>query len=325
MNKIAIIGAGFSASVLCHYLKEKDIIVFDKARGPGGRSSTRKVDGIGVFDHGLQYISPKRKKFLEYIQNLKLVKKWEGDFIDVETGKVLPKKDRYIGINGNNDFVKSTLDPTICKFNHKVNKIEHLNSVWNLTMDSGKQYKAETVILTLPQMQTYELIKDLNISFKTKENFMKPCFSLMLAIKNNELFKYSGYVINHSKIISWCANESSKEREQNNKDLTLLNIQSHEEYGFKNFKQYKENKEEILNEMLDEFFKIFKLKNEDIVHQNIHGWLYAFCDDVTSPVFWDKKINLGIAGDWLTGGRAENSFINSKILLNEIKKNRDYL
>jgi renalase len=321
MKKIAIIGAGFSASVLSYYLNEKDIVVFDKARGPGGRSSTRKVDGIGVFDHGLQYISPKSKEFLEYVQNLKLVKKWEGDFVDVETGKVLPKKDRYIGINGNNDFVKSTLDPSTCRFNHKVNKIEHVNSAWNLTMDSGEQHKAETVILTLPQMQTYELIKNLNINFETKENFMKPCFSLMLAIKNNELFKYSGYLINNSKIISWCSNESTKGRAMINKRLTLLTVQSSKEYGLKNFKKFKENKEVILNEMLNEFLTLFKIKKTEVTHKSIHGWLYAFSNKTGSSSFWDENVKLGVTGDWLTGGKAENSWKNSKELLKKIKKN----
>jgi renalase len=320
MNKIAIIGAGFSASVLCHYLNEKDIIVFDKARGPGGRSSTRKVDGIGVFDHGLQYVSPKSKEFLEYIQNLKLVKKWEGDFIDVETGKVLPKKDRYIGINGNNDFVKSTLDPTICKFNHKINKIEHVNSTWNLTMDSGEQYKAETVILTLPQMQAYELIKDLNINFETKENFMKPCFSLMIAVKNNDLLKYSGYVINNSKIISWCANESSKQRSQNNKDYTILTIQSSENYANKNYLNYKKNKNFVLEEMLKETLNVFKLSKDNVVHKDIHGWLYAFSNAISSGIFYNSALKLGITGDWFSGGKAENAFQNSIKVSLEQKK-----
>ena len=36
MNDIAIIGAGFSSAVLSHYLGRDDIIIFEKARGPGG-------------------------------------------------------------------------------------------------------------------------------------------------------------------------------------------------------------------------------------------------------------------------------------------------
>ena len=40
------------------------------------------------------------------------------------------------------------------------------------------------------------------------------------------IFKHSGYVIKNNKIISWCANESSKFRDLNNKDLTLLTLQT---------------------------------------------------------------------------------------------------
>ncbi len=61
MNSLTIIGSGFSAGVLSRSINDKDIIIFDKSRGPGGRSSTRRVENIGAFDHGLQFISPKEK------------------------------------------------------------------------------------------------------------------------------------------------------------------------------------------------------------------------------------------------------------------------
>ena len=43
MNKIIIIGSGFSSAVLSKNLKTENILIFDKSRGPGGRSSTRRV------------------------------------------------------------------------------------------------------------------------------------------------------------------------------------------------------------------------------------------------------------------------------------------
>ncbi|MFM7982260.1 MAG: NAD(P)-binding protein, partial [Candidatus Fonsibacter sp.] len=58
MKNIAIIGAGFSAATLSYFLKE-DLIFYEKSRGVGGRCSTRRVDNIGLFDHGLQYIKSK--------------------------------------------------------------------------------------------------------------------------------------------------------------------------------------------------------------------------------------------------------------------------
>ena len=56
MENLVIIGAGFSAAVLTEYLKEMDPLIIDKGRGPGGRCSSRRVEDIGIFDHGLQYV-----------------------------------------------------------------------------------------------------------------------------------------------------------------------------------------------------------------------------------------------------------------------------
>ena len=78
MNKLIIIGSGFSAGVLSQSINDKDIIIFDKSRGLGGRSSTRRVENIGVFDHGLQFISQKERKFELFINNYlnSFIKPW---------------------------------------------------------------------------------------------------------------------------------------------------------------------------------------------------------------------------------------------------------
>ncbi len=320
MKQIAIIGAGFSTSVLCHYLNEQDIIIFEKARGPGGRSSTRKVDGIGMFDHGLQYISPKDSEFLEFVRSIKHIKRWDGDFVEID-GKVtvLPNSEKFIGESGNNDFVKSNINLDQCHFKTRIEKIVFEGDHWKLIDDSSNEHLAKQVILTLPQEQTNELVKDLDIGFQITENKMKPCFTVMLGLKESPIFKHSGYVLNNS-IVSWCANETSKQREFNNNDLTLLTLQTTEEYGFNNFEKYKENKDQILSEIVGEFLDIFKIDESEVIHKQVHGWLYAFSDPVNSEVFYNKEKRIGIAGDWFTGGRAENSWKNAKLLVEKLSK-----
>ena len=110
MSKITIIGSGFSSAVLSKNLKEKDVLIFDKGRGPGGRSSTRRVEHVGVFDHGLQFISPKEKEFELFLKQhlTSFVKEWDGEFILFEDNKKIEKK-KYIGKSGNNDFVKKLI------------------------------------------------------------------------------------------------------------------------------------------------------------------------------------------------------------------------
>ena len=82
MSKISIIGSGLSSAVLSKKLNAKEIFIFVKARGPGGRSSTRRVDSVGVFDHGLQFISPKKNDFELFLkQHLSpFIKEWDGEF-----------------------------------------------------------------------------------------------------------------------------------------------------------------------------------------------------------------------------------------------------
>lgn len=319
MNNITIIGAGFSTAVLCHYLNDKNITVIEKARGPGGRSSTRKVDDIGVFDHGLQYISSKDQEFLDFTKGIKGVKKWDGDFVEID-GRiiVLPPKEKLIGGNGNNDFVKAKVNLEQCYFKTRIEKIHFIDDHWKLIDDNQSEHLTKKLILTLPQEQTNNLIKDLKLNFEIKDNFMKPCFTVMLAVKQSPIFKHSGYIIKNNPIISWCANETSKQRKINNNDLTLLTIQTTEQYGFANFEQYRENKDKILTEILNEFVDIFKIDDSEVVHKDIHGWLYAFSEDRSFPVFWDQAKGLGITGDWLTGGRAENAWKNAKLLAEKI-------
>jgi predicted NAD/FAD-dependent oxidoreductase len=57
--KLAIIGAGMAGLAAAHWLRRErpdiEVLIFEKSRGVGGRTATRRVQGA-VFDHGAQYI-----------------------------------------------------------------------------------------------------------------------------------------------------------------------------------------------------------------------------------------------------------------------------
>ena len=71
MSEFCIIGSGISGATIANLLSKKhSVILFDKARGPGGRASFKRVKGKVGFDHGTQYISPKTKEFKTFTKTL---------------------------------------------------------------------------------------------------------------------------------------------------------------------------------------------------------------------------------------------------------------
>ena len=83
MIDYCIIGSGISGATIANLLKKKSTVhVFDKAKGLGGRSSFKRYKNNIGFDHGLQYLSPKKNEFKKF--SIKLIKqyvlnKWNGD------------------------------------------------------------------------------------------------------------------------------------------------------------------------------------------------------------------------------------------------------
>lgn len=68
LNRIAIVGAGLSGLSCAAQLSRsgREVRLFDKARGPGGRMSTRRVEtalGTVSFDHGAQYFTARGGSF----------------------------------------------------------------------------------------------------------------------------------------------------------------------------------------------------------------------------------------------------------------------
>lgn len=91
MKRIAIIGAGLSGLTLAHALKGRaEITVFEKARGPGGRTATRR-EGVYRFDHGAPCFTARTPAFAAWLAPLLaagVVAEWPGAVINLQGGRV---------------------------------------------------------------------------------------------------------------------------------------------------------------------------------------------------------------------------------------------
>ncbi|NIO29751.1 MAG: NAD(P)-binding protein [Candidatus Latescibacteria bacterium] len=81
----AIIGAGISGLTAGRHLSSSNfrVRIFEKARGPGGRMSTRR-EGTYQFDHGAQFLTARDDRFrrvLKQWRNRGIIDEWDAPIV----------------------------------------------------------------------------------------------------------------------------------------------------------------------------------------------------------------------------------------------------
>ena len=317
IKKIAIIGAGFSAGILNYFLKE-EVDFYEKSRGIGGRCSTRKVDDVGLFDHGLQYIQNPDHEFKNILHDHSI---WQGDFKIFKDDRIqndISKKERIIHVDGNNLLVKNLFKGANIFANKELKNIEKKSDYLHLTFNDNTEKDYKTVIITAPFQQAYNLTKKYTEHYFSKFNYlMQPNLTLMVAFNKSLNLNLSAVSFENDDVLGFAANENTKKKVLINKNLELWTIQSSLKYALKNIQEYRINKQNLIDEMLKNFLTKLRIeiKTENINYSDIHGWLYAYNLNSDVPnCYWDNDLRLGICGDWFSGSSAQNAFLNAKLL-----------
>jgi renalase len=320
MKNIAIIGTGFSAATLGYFLKN-DLDFYEKSRGVGGRCSTRRVDNVGLFDHGLQYVKSENSEFKKFLSDYTI---WQGNFKIFKNDQLKDdsNKERIINENGNNLLVKNLFKNKRVFVNKELKSLEKKNDCFQLNFKDSTQENYKTVIITAPYQQAYNLTKQFTENYFSKLNFtMQPNLTLMVAFNKSLNLNLSATSFEDDDVLGFMANENTKKKSLINKDLELWTIQSSLKYAIKNIYEYRNNKESLADEMLKNLSVKLKIdiKKDYIQYSDIHGWRYAYGNKLDDAnCYWNEDLRLGICGDWFSGGNADSAFINAKKLANLI-------
>ena len=323
MSSICVIGSGISGATIANLLSEKHPVdLFDKARGPGGRSSFKRLDKIRGFDHGTQYISPKSAPFKKFINELikkKILKNWSGKHLFLNSKKQQNQNHtKIIGKKGNNDISKYLLRNINCYFENELKKINYKERKWVLTFSDGEKRLYDKLILTCPFAQLSKLSnKFIKNPFIKKKIKMDANITVMIAIKKTKK-NISSYLF-EDKILGWAAKENSKKRFKNNQDLWTL--QSTYSWANKKINKNKENKNVNSQTLIDQFFKLTGIKKTRVLFSLNHGWKYSSnSKPLKLKSYWNSSINLGVCADWFVGPRLEAGWISANDLYKKIIK-----
>ncbi len=323
MSRYCVIGSGISGATIANLLSKKHSVdLFDKARGPGGRSSFKRLDKARGFDHGTQYISPKSPSFKKFINTLikkKILKNWNGNHLFLKKVKKKNKNHiKIIGRKGNNDISKYLLKNIKCYFQAELKKIDYKEKKWILTFSNGSKKVYEKLILTCPFVQLLKLSKKfIKAPFIKKKVKMDANITIMFVTKKTNK-NVSSYLFNDN-ILGWAAKENSKNRFKSRQDLWTL--QSTRSWANKMINKNKDNKDINSKTLIDLFFKLTGIKKTKVLFSLNHGWKYS-SNSVSLKIksYWNSSLNLGVCADWFVGPRLEAGWISANDLYKKIIK-----
>ena len=321
MSDYCVIGSGISGATIANLLNKKfQVNLYDKGRGPGGRASFKRIKGQIGFDHGTQYFSPKTiefKKFANRLIKIKILKKWDGNHIFLNSKKKENKKHiKIIGKKGNNDICKFLLKKVKCFYQSEVKKIYYKNKLWFLLFTDGKIRTYKGVILTCPFPQLKKLSeKFINNTFIKRKLKMDANITVMIAIKKNK--KSPSSFLFDDPVLGWAGNENTKKRFKSKYDLWTL--QSTFKWANKNIDKNKKNLKKNSKILIDKFFKLTKIKKTKVIYSINHGWKYS---SNSKPLkirsYWDPQKKIGVCADWFIGPRLESGWISAHDLFKKI-------
>jgi hypothetical protein len=301
--KIAIIGAGLSGANIYSLFKKDghDVTIFEKARGAGGRCSTRYIDDKFI-DHGTPFFKASNDTFIEFCQK-KVVE------------KILVKKENYYyPTNGMNKLCSSLIDKSDIIQNTKIVSCKLIHKKWKLTDENNMHYNSfDKLIITIPSVQILELDIELTNHIKEALATVKYNSIASLLIYSNSIQNTMNQKLLNDRSFKKIVDNSSK---YNYKNFSSYVIHLSEDVtNGQNFK----NKEEVQEFMLQKIYTNFGIVLEDDFHIMPHFWKYGFvAKSIDEDCFYNKNLSLGICGDYFKYSDLEGTYLSSKSLYEKI-------
>lgn len=163
--QVAVIGAGIAGMSAAAQLTRAGVAtqVFDKARGPGGRTASRRQDSLR-FDHGAPYFEVQDPSFAEVVSQWEkqdLVSRWVTEAATKSANKQSQAPlDAFVALPKMSALARAIGDGVACHYSTRIASLSPHPQGWLLTDTESQSYIAKQVLLTAPPPQTLELLAD---------------------------------------------------------------------------------------------------------------------------------------------------------------------
>lgn len=323
-KNLAIIGAGISGLTLGQRLKDCwNVVVYEKARGVGGRMSTRHANSFD-FDHGTQCFTARTPQFQNYLKPYieeKIVGEWKGKVINLKIGKETTTRlwsEQHLVANPNmNSLCKILAKGIDIKIMTEVAPlVEKSSNKWVLyDVFGNKLGEHDWVVSTAPPEQTSKLFGNVQLIDSPFDYVkMQACYSLMIGLDRPWEQEWIAAKV-HNNPIKWISINSTKP--SRNKNLTAIVAHTRNNWAEARINQDIKNLQTTLVKHFEEITDI-SCKEADYIAT--HRWKYAIVKETQKPGFYfNYEHKIAASSDWASTSRIEEVWLNATGLANYLK------
>ena len=313
MRRVAVVGAGIAGLTCARTLTDHGfaVTVFDKGRGPGGRTATRRVNPDLAFDHGAQYFTLRDPNFVRSVGvwlERGVVAEWGGRIVKLQGGAAADTtpQPRYVGVPGMSAVAAHLAAGLAVQW--ETRKVRSLVSPagWQLVDESGGGYGPfDFLVVALPAPQAAELLALHPFAIEAGCVPMDPCWAALAAFVDRLDVPWDAAFV-HDSPLSWVARNSSKPGRPRGPDCWVLHASP--EWSAVHLE---ESVDAVGPQLLIAFEAAVGCGLPKAAHQTAHRWRYSLgADPAGRGVLFDAESGLAVCGDWLSGGRVEGAFLS---------------
>jgi len=316
--RVAVVGAGLAGLAAARTLADQghEVVVLDKARGPGGRMATRR-EGDWRFDHGAQYFTARDPRFLRHVlawRERGLVDAWDAPIGVIEQGRVRPAPEgteRFVGIPGMNavcrEFATELPD---CRFGWRLREACLDADGWRLTSEDGDVVEAEALVLAVPPDQAAPLFPDAALRSAVSDalggTVMEPCWAVMAVLDQALLEDFGAAFVNDGPL-SWVCAQAAKPGRPGAQAWVL---HATAEWSRRHLE---ETPETVVAQLLAAAAALPGAQRVRPGFASAHRWRYALArEPLQCGALWLGPQRLALAGDWCSGSRVEGAFLSGQ-------------
>ena len=310
--KVALVGAGIAGLSAATALRGHghDVVVFERARGPGGRAATRRVDGIDMpkaargatlaFDHGAQYFTVRDPRFQTVVDGWlrdRIVAKWEGRIVsfDSEGGEELTTTaDRYVGIPGMSAIARAMADALEVRYEQRIESLDPLLREFDRVILAVTADQAKSLVAHIPELST------------TLANVVsQPCWAVLAAFEERVPARFDGAFV-HGSPLGWVARNQSKPKREWKVDTWVLHATT-----TWSLMHLDDDPEVVGSVLMEAFHDLIPTGLPRAFYATAHRWRLASVDPpLAVGAIHHEESRITLCGDWCLGNRIEDAFLS---------------